>query len=184
MSYILQLLVNKFTILSIEEHKENSIPTDIPEYLLNNYWSSATSYHSKWKKRLSLYSTFNALNAHGTSLYLLISIGTTNISKFSVQALVNSRATEIFINQNFVDKYYLNIQKLIKSVPIYNINGISNKNSQILEVVDIIFYYQLYLEYVLLMVFSLGKQDLILGFIQLKEHNSRMNQQKGEVIMM
>jgi len=53
----------------------------------------------------------------------------------------------------------------MKSIPIYNINGILNKNGQILEVVDVILYYQLYLEYILLMVFSLGKQDLILGFM-------------------
>jgi len=36
---------------------------------------------------------------------------------------LDSSATEIFINQSFVEKYYLNTYKLLKPVLLYNINS-------------------------------------------------------------
>ena len=36
-----------------------------------------------------------------------------------------------------MEKYCLNIHKLFKSIPVYNVNGISNEARQIYEVVDI-----------------------------------------------
>ena len=42
-------------------------------------------------------------------------------------------------------------------ISIYNVDGTSNKNGQILEVVDVALYYQLYLEWSLLTVHKLDK---------------------------
>jgi len=68
------------------------------------------------EKRLLIYLIINDLNAHGTLLYLYISLETTNISKtFSLYTLVDFRAIRVFINRIFVEKYYLNTYKL-KSV--------------------------------------------------------------------
>jgi len=55
--------------------------------------------------------------------------------------------------------------KLLKSVLVYDADSIFNKNSQIFEGVDVVLYYQLHFKQVLLIVSSLDKQDLILGFI-------------------
>ena len=87
---------------------------------------------------------------------------------------------EIFINHSFVKKHYINIYKLFKPVPVFNINSILNKNSQISKIVDIFlyYYYQLYFQQVLLIVLSLNKQNLILGLIWLKNHNFKVNWKK------
>ena len=92
---MLQLLVNKFTILEIEEYtEENSDISNISVYLFYvNFIAFAR--HSKWKKRLLI----NVLNIHRTSLYLPIVLETIDISElFSVKALENSETTEIFIS--------------------------------------------------------------------------------------
>ena len=59
----------------------------------------------------------NVLNIYKIFFYLFITFETTNISKiFSVQALVDSEATGIFINCSFMKKYYMNTHKLPKSI--------------------------------------------------------------------
>ena len=105
-----QLLVNNFTILSIEEYNKNySNPSDISVSLPCDNWTLLT-YWPKWKKD---YSIINDLNTHGILLYLYISLETTNISKtFSLYALVDFGAIRVFINRIFVEKYYLNTYKL------------------------------------------------------------------------
>jgi len=64
-----------------------------------------------------------------------------------------------------MEKYHMNTYKLLKSVLVYDADSIFNKNSQIFEGVDVVLYYQLHFKQVLLIVSSLDKQDLILGFI-------------------
>jgi len=59
----------------------------------------------------------------------------------------------------------MNTYKLLKSVLVYDADSIFNKNSQIFEGVDVVLYYQLHFKQVLLIVSSLDKQNLILGFI-------------------
>lgn len=48
---------------------------------------------------------------------------------------------------------------------MFNVNGTANKAGQISEVVNVVLQYKIYLEQMLLAVSSLGKQDLILGFL-------------------
>jgi len=115
---------------------------------------------------------------------LPISLETTNTSKsFTVYILVDFGTIGVFINKSFVEKHYLHIHKLSKAVLIYNIDRISAKASQISKVVDVILYYQIRTKQILLIVFSLRKQDLILRFIWLKQHGLKINQQKEEMFM-
>lgn len=96
--------------------------------------------------------------------------------------LVNCRAPGIFINRIFIKKHCLNTHKPLRSILTYNVDGTHNKVKQILEVVDIIFYYKTYLEQILLIVFSLGKQNFILRFSQLKAYNSKVDLQKKYIV--
>jgi len=52
-----------------------------------------------------------------------------------------------------------------------------------LEVVDIVLRYWTHLEQTLLVVSSLGKQNLILSYTWLKDHNLEVNWEKGEVLI-
>ena len=84
----------------------------------------------------------NVLNIYKIFFYLFITFETTSTSKiFSVQALVDSEATEIFINYSFMKKYYMNTHKLPKSILVYNIDNTSDKNRQITKVVDVVLCY-------------------------------------------
>ena len=67
----------------------------------------------------------------------------TNISEsFTVHALVDSDVIEVFIDKSFIEKHHLNTYKLSKTVPVYNVNKISNKIGQISKVVDVVLYYK------------------------------------------
>jgi len=47
---------------------------------------------------------------------------------------------------------------------VYNVDRTPNEIGQISEVIDIILWYKMYVEYTFFVVSSLSKQDLILGF--------------------
>jgi len=64
---------------------------------------------------------------------------------------------------------------------VYNVDGSPKKAGQISEVVDIVLHYKTHSERTLLAVSSLGKQNMILGYTWLKDHNLEVNWQTGEV---
>ena len=65
--------------------------------------------------------------------------------------------------------------KISWSIAMFNANGTANQANQILEAVDIILWYKIYLEHILLVISSLSKQDLILRYLWLKNHNPEVN---------
>jgi len=69
----------------------------------------------------------------------------------------------------------MNTHMLLKHILVYNVNSTSNEDRQISKVVDVILCYQFYSKWALFIVFSLEKQDLILGFMRLKNHNLEVN---------
>jgi len=68
-------------------------------------------------------------------------------------------------------------------LPVFNVNGSPNETGQISEVVDIVLCYKTHSKRMLLAVFGLGKQSLILGYDWLKDHNPKIDWEKGEVEM-
>lgn len=56
--------------------------------------------------------------------------------------LVDSDAIGVFINKGFVEKHCLNTYKLLKTVPVYNVDEMPNKAGWISEVVNIVLHYQ------------------------------------------
>jgi len=66
---------------------------------------------------------------------------------------------------------------------VYNVNGSPNEAGQISEVVDMVLYYKTHSERMLLAVSSLGRQNMILSYTWLKDHNPEVNWQTGEVQM-
>jgi len=66
---------------------------------------------------------------------------------------------------------------------VYNVNSSPNEAGWISEVVDVVLHYKTHSERMLLTVSSLGKQNMILGYTWLKDHNPEVNWQTGEVQM-
>ena len=174
--------VNKFTVLTIED--PNTIDSKLVDALPSIPLVSAPLCKPKWEKRLPKLFLISALDARGTSLLLPVEIGTTNMSKLhSVEALLDCGATRSLIDRNFVCLKGMNTWTLLHNILVFNVDGSPNEAGQISEVVDVVLRYKTHSKRMLLAVSRLGKQSLILGYDWLKDHNPRINWEKGEVKM-
>jgi len=88
-----------------------------------------------------------------------------------------------FIDRDFVHSKGINTWTLLCNIPVFNVNGSPNEARQISEVVDVLLHYKTHSERMLLAVSRLGKQSLILGYNWLKDHNPKIDWEKGEVEM-
>jgi len=144
----------------------------------------ALLHKPKWERRLPKLLTISALDARGTFLLLPVEIRTTDTSELhSVKALLDSRVTGSFIDRDFIRLKGINAWTLSRNIPVFNVDGFPNKAGQISEVVDILLHYKTHSERMLLAVSGLGKQSLILGYNWLKDHNPKVDWEKGEVKM-
>jgi len=138
----------------------------------------------KWEKRLPKLLSISALDARGTSLLLPVEIGTTDTNELhSVEALLDCGATGSLIDRDFVRSKGMNTQTLSHNIPVFNVDSSPNEAEQISEVVDVVLRYKTHSERMLLAVSRLGKQNLILGYDWLKDHNPKIDWEKGEVEM-
>jgi len=113
-----------------------------------------------------------------------VEIGTTDTSELhSVEALLDSGATRNLIDRDFVHSKGMNTRTLSHNIPVFNVDGSPNEAGQISEVVDVVLCYKTHSERMLLAVSGLGKQSLILGYDWLKDHNPKIDWEKGEVRM-
>jgi len=102
---------------------------------------------------------------------------------YSVEALLDCGVTRSLINRDFVCSKGMNTQTLSHNIPVFNVNGSPNEAGQISEVVNVVLRYKTHSKRMLLAIFGLGKQSLILGYDWLKDHNPRIDWEKGEVKM-
>jgi len=91
--------------------------------------------------------------------------------------------TGSLIDRDFVHSKGMNTQTLSHNIPVFNVDGSPNEAGQISEVVDVVLCYKTHSERMLLAVSGLGKQSLILGYDWLKDHNPKIDWEKGEVEM-
>jgi len=144
----------------------------------------ALLHRPKWEKRLPKLLSISTLDVCGTSLLLPVEIGTTDTSELhSIKALLDCRATRSLIDRDFVCLRGMNTWTLSHNIPVFNVDGSPNEAGQISEVVDIVLYYKTHSERMLLAISGLGKQSLILGYDWLKDHNPKIDWEKGEVEM-
>jgi len=145
---------------------------------------SAPLRKPKWERRLPKLFSISALDARGTSLLLPVEIGTTDTSElYSVEALLDSRATGSLIDRDFVHSKGMNTRTLSHNIPVFNVDGSPNEAGQISKVVDVVLRYKTHSERMLLAISGLGKQSLILGYDWLKDHNPKIDWEKEEVEM-
>jgi len=177
------LLVNRFAVLDVEEvNTDICEPIDAPPLSPSAPDRTVQPWKLKWEKRLSKWLSVNILNTHGMSIILPIEVSTTDTSKMhSVKALLDSRATGNFIDQDFIQTKGINTQSISRPIPVYNVDGSPNEAGQISEVVDVVLHYKTHSERTLLTVSSLGRQNMILGYTWLKDHNLGVNWQTREV---
>jgi len=77
----------------------------------------------------------------------------------------------------------MNTWTLSRNIPVFNVDSSPNETGQISEVVDVVLQYKTHSKRMLLAVSGLGKQNLILSYDWLKNHNPKIDWEKGEVEM-
>jgi hypothetical protein len=96
---------------------------------------------------------------------------------------VDSGATSLFIDREYVKSNQIPTRKLSQVIPVYNVDGSPNQDSAISEVADLLLRYNGHSERALFCVTGLGKQNLILGHTWLKDHNPEVDWRTGKVEM-
>jgi len=167
-------LVNKFTVLTIED--PNTIDSELVDAPPPIPLISALLCKPKWEKRLPKLLSISALDVQETSLLLPVEIRTMDTGELhSVKALLDYRATGSLINRDFVRLKGMNTWTLSHNIPVFNVDGSPNEAGQISEVVDVVLCYKTHSKRMLLAISGLGKQNLILGYDWLKDHNPKID---------
>jgi Retroviral aspartyl protease len=124
---------------------------------------------------LDVYSVTIA-NISWNSIYIPINIGS---SKQTIETLIDSGASGLFIDQNFTKNFEINY--LDGPVKAYNMDGTESKQGTINAYVNLEFKLgdQKFNER--FYVTGLGKQRIILGFPWLHKYNPIINWKKGEI---
>jgi len=93
-------------------------------------------------------------------------------------ALVDCGAMGSFMSQNYVECNRLTTHKLSHPIPVYyNVDSSPNESGSITEIVDMILWFNGHSERTTFTVTNLGRQDIILGFTLLEEHNPEIDWQ-------
>jgi len=101
----------------------------------------------------------------------------------SIEALLDCGATGSLIDRDFVCSKEMNTWTLSHNIPVFNVDSSPNEAGQISEVMNMVLRYKTHSERMLLAVSRLGKQSLILGYNWLKDHNPKVDWEKGKVEM-
>ena len=121
----------------------------------------------------------------GTKLLVIkVEIQTTDTAEVKVgPELVDCGATGSFMSQNYVECNRLTTCRLSHPIPVYNMDGLPNESGSIIEIVDVILHFNGHSERTTFSVTNLGRQDIILGFTWLEEHNLEIDWQTQKVSM-
>jgi hypothetical protein len=176
---------NRFAILPVDEIPEidESVETiqvvQTPENPKLNQ-----SSRPKWEKCFPPRFTIASLEDGPKSLKLKVSIETTDTGEIkSMQSLVDSGATGLFIDRDYVTTNRLTTRTLSAPIPVYNADGTPNEAGSVRQVADLILRYKNHSERAWFAVTALGKQTLILGHSWLRKHNPEIDWLTGEVKM-
>src|SRR5882724_6758852 len=102
----------------------------------------------------------------------------------SVEALIDSGATGMFINIEFVRSKNIWTHRLPRAILVYNVDRTPNEAGHITEVVDLIVQYKDHSEWATFHVTGIGRTMIILGHTWLMEHNPKIDWCTGEISMM
>ena len=104
-------------------------------------------------------------------------------SFISTEALLDSGANIIFIDQKWARDKNIPLTLLWNLIPMFNVDGTKNSAGNITHSADIIIDYQDHCEKVTAEVMDFGKNQVILGYTWLKKHNPDIDWTNREVKM-
>jgi len=101
----------------------------------------------------------------------------------AVKALLDSGATDLFMDITFAKEKGFKIEKLKKPLLVRNVDGTTNAGEAIMHQVKCNMFFKGYVERAKMDIYNLGKTKLILGMPWLAAHNPEIDWEKGEVKM-
>ena len=102
---------------------------------------------------------------------------------FSTTALLDSGATDSFIDKGMIDRYGLEVIAFDRPIPVFNADGGRNKLGDITGYVDLEMSIGDHKEIMRLHATSLGQERIFIGHDWLRKHNPDINWESGEVSM-
>ena len=119
---------------------------------------------------------------NGSSMLVPATIETLHSLKgLTVAALLDTGATNGFISERLVEEKGLETEPLAVPVPGYNADSTPNKNGRITHIVRLRLTVQDHTEVFPFAVTDTGKNDIIIGFNWLQQHNPEINWAEGSL---
>jgi hypothetical protein len=177
---------NRFACLEVE-NEEPPLPSlhdDPPVKVTTNSDPIFRSLRLRpWERRLPK-GYVVAATPGPKSLVIKVEVQMTDtVEVKSGPALVDCRATGQFMDRAYVERNRLTTQKLHCPIPLFNVDRSPNEAGSITKIVNAVLHYDGHTERTSFAVTSLGKQDIILGFTWLQEHNPEINWQTHKILM-
>lgn len=97
------------------------------------------------------------------------------------KVLIDSGATGMFVDETWARKQGWELEEATTRVPVYNVDGMTNKGGRIKHTVELLIRYEEHQERAVFMVMHLGGTDVILGHPWLKRHNPRIDWAKETI---
>lgn len=104
-----------------------------------------------------------------------------NNNSLSLRGLLDSGATDLFIDRKFVKGNQLPTQKLPRKIPVKNIDGTDNQAGSISETVTLLMRHKHHKEKATFYITDLGNKTVILGHTWLTRHNPEIDWRTGEI---
>jgi len=101
----------------------------------------------------------------------------------AVKALLDSRATGLFMDTTFAREKGFKMKKLKNPLLVRNVDGIVNAGGAITHQVECNMFFKGHIERARIDIYNLGKTKVILGIPWLAAHNPEIDWEKGEVEM-
>ena len=124
----------------------------------------------------------NLSNRNSTELLIQVETVSSH-HPIAVKALLDSGATGLFIDEDFVRAKNISPNRLPRTIPVYNIDGTPNQHGSIRETVDLIVRYKDHTERATFYVTTLGGVPIILGHPWLSRHNPQIDWTTGDIVM-
>jgi len=99
----------------------------------------------------------------------------------AVKALLDSRATGLFMDTTFAREKGFKMEKLKNPLLVRNMDGTVNAREAITHQVECNMFFKGYVERTRMDMCNLGKMEVILGMPWLAAHNPGIDWEKGEV---
>ena len=106
-----------------------------------------------------------------------------NYKGVAVRALLDSGATDLFMDTIFAREKGFKIEKLKKPLLVRNVDRTVNAGGAITHQVECNMFFKGHVERARMDVCNLGKTEVILGMLWLAAHNPEIDWEKGEVEM-